>query len=80
MQTKLMVAVALAAMTLSGAALADDAATPGVTTLPTTVIYGRVQRPSVVLEVRRIEPWVAVKELSRPRVGNAEDATKRAPF
>ena len=73
------VVAVVAGLTVSAIAAAEETA-PGTVTLPTTVVYGRVQRPSVVLEVRRIEPWVAVRDVSRPAIAEVGDATKRAPF
>jgi hypothetical protein len=69
-------------VTICASAAADETTTtqPGVYVSPEVVIVGRVQRPSAVLEVRRVEPWVAVRELSRAQTGGIEDAAKRAPF
>ena len=53
---------------------------PGVFVMPNTVIVGRPNKPAAVIEIQRVQPWIAVKELSRPVAPSAEDATKRAPF
>lgn len=68
----------LVASTVSLVASADAPA-PGVITLPTMILVGRVQRPSVVVEVSRAKMTLPLAEMQPPAALRVDDAARRAP-
>lgn len=56
-----------------------DAPAPGVITLPTMVLVGRVQRPAVVVEISRAKMSLPLAEMQPPAALRADDAARRAP-
>lgn len=68
----------LVASTVSLVASADAPA-PGVITLPTMILVGRVQRPAVVVEVSRAKMSLPLAEMQPPAALRVDDAARRAP-
>lgn len=79
MRALLSLLVVSAVGTFASGALADQTE-PGKFVMPDTVIYGRVQKPSAVIEIQRVQPWIAVKDLAKPAESGVEAATRRGPF
>jgi hypothetical protein len=84
---KLLVSLAALALTIgiASSARADDTATAsnpgrGVITLKTTPIYGRVQKPQVVIQVSKMEPMLTLSTLEMPFIGRIEGAISTSPF
>ena len=70
--------VGLAIALASGASHAQ--AGKSVFTLPAITITGRIQKPLATVEVARIEPAVALRELRRPFTDRIEHAVTRDPY
>jgi hypothetical protein len=78
MKRAAVVLLGAATMLVATSAAAEEPS--GSFTLPTTVIYGRVPKPSVVVEVAKAKPKLTLSDLSDPRVENIVRAARKDPF
>jgi hypothetical protein len=76
--------VAAASLSIASEARADDASPStsqrGVITVPGFVIYGRLPRPTVAVEIDRIAPKFASSETSLPLLDRIEGTVYEALF
>ena len=76
--------VAAASLSIASEAKADDAASAtsqrGVITVPGFVIYGRLPKPTVAVEIDRIAPRFASSETSLPLLDRIEGSVYEALF
>ena len=82
MKPTTMVLVALATLTISSAASAQDKpkAQPGVLQVGEITIVGRVQKPIASVDVSKIQPKLTLAELRQPFLDRIEEAIRHDPF